>query len=71
MPIGPPCDVQIQTNQRNLALAEQAGLPYEAHLHRARLEDLVDMAARYGIDVTSWVDRSLLTPPALAESGPR
>ncbi len=51
---------QMEMTQHNLVLAERAGLPYEAYLHRARLEDLMEMAARHGIDVTAWVDRSLL-----------
>ena len=56
---------QIETAQRGLVLAEQADLPYEAHLHRARVHDLLEMAARHGIDATGWVaDRSLL--PAAA-----
>ena len=56
---------QIETAQRGLVLAEQAGLPYEAHLQRARVQDLLEMAARHGIDATGWVaDRSLL--PAAA-----
>jgi len=59
---------QIETAQHNLVLAGGAGLPYEAYLHRARLEDLMDSAARHGIDVTAWVDRSQLPPLALAES---
>ncbi len=50
---------QIVTCQHNLALAEQAGLPYEAHLHRARLEDLKDLAARHGIDVSPWIDQPI------------
>lgn len=58
---------QIETVQGLLLLAERAGMPYAAHLHRARLEDLVDMATRHGIDVSGWVDRSLLAPPATAE----
>jgi hypothetical protein len=58
---------QISTAQHNLALASRAGLPYEAYLHRARLEDLIDMATRHGIDVTEWVDRSLLPPLVLCE----
>jgi hypothetical protein len=49
---------QIKTVQRNLALAGEAGLPYEVYLHRARLEDLMDIAARRGLDVAPWVDRS-------------
>ena len=56
---------QIETAQRGLVLAKQAGLSYEAHLHRARVQDLLEMAARHGIDATGWVaDRSLL--PAAA-----
>jgi hypothetical protein len=52
---------QIETAQRGLVLAEQAGLPHEAHLQRARVQDLLEMAARHGIDVSGWaVDRSLL-----------
>ena len=50
---------QIVTCQHSLALAQQAGLSYEAHLHRARLEDLMDMAARHGIDVSAWIDPSM------------
>lgn len=59
---------QIETVQHNLVLAAGAGLPYEAYLHRALLEDLMNRAARHGIDVTAWVDRSRLPPLALAES---
>jgi hypothetical protein len=57
---------QIKTVQRNLVLAGEAGLPYEVYLHRARLEDLMETAARRGIDVATWVDGSRL-PFALAE----
>jgi hypothetical protein len=58
---------QIETVQHNLGLAAQAGLPYEVTLHRARLEDLIELATRHGVDVTAWVDRSLLVSPAQAE----
>ena len=63
--------MQIETAQRNLALADQAGLPYESHLHHARLEDLMDIAARHDIDVSAWVDPSLLSPLAPAQSRSR
>jgi hypothetical protein len=43
---------KINTVQRNLLLAGEAGLPYEAYLHR----------------VKPWVDRSLLPPLALVEA---
>jgi hypothetical protein len=49
---------QIEKVQRNLVLAGEAGLLYEAYLHRARLEDLIERATRHGIDVNTWVDRS-------------
>jgi hypothetical protein len=52
--------------QRNLVLADEAGLPYEVYLHTARLQDLMDIAARLGIDVATWVD-GLPLPVALAE----
>jgi hypothetical protein len=58
---------QIETVQHNLELASRADLPYEAHLHRARLEDLIGIASRHGIDVTGWVDRGLLSPVASVE----
>jgi hypothetical protein len=58
---------QIDTVQRNLVLACEAGLPYEAHLHRARLQDLIEIAARHGIDTRTWVDRGSVTPPARSE----
>jgi len=58
---------QIETVQHNLVLASEAGLPYEAHLHRARLLDLMDIAARHSVDVSTWVDRALITPRALAQ----
>ena len=59
---------QIATAQHNLALAGEAGLPYEAYLHRARLEDLMDLAARHGIDVSAWVDRAELPTLSLTEA---
>ena len=60
---------QIETVQHNLDLATQAGLPYESYLHRARLADLLDMATRYGVDVSGWVDHSLL-PLTLTDGEP-
>jgi hypothetical protein len=31
------------------------------HLHRARLQDLMDIAARHHVDVSPWVDPALVT----------
>ena len=44
---------QIDAVREKLALAEQAGLSYEANLNRARLADLMDIAARHAIDLTA------------------
>jgi len=59
---------QIEAVQHNLVVADRAGLPREVYLCRARLEDLIDIAARHGIDVTAWVDRSL-RPPLIVSGG--
>jgi len=44
---------QIDAVRDKLALAQRAGNPYEANLYRARLADLMDIAARHGIDLTA------------------
>ena len=59
---------QIDTAQRNLAVAEQAGETREVYLHQARLRYLIDIATRHGIDVTAWIDPSLLDPAMLVPS---
>ena len=51
---------QITATQERLVAAMEADQPHEVARHRARLEDLIDMAARHGVDVHAWVDRSLL-----------
>ncbi|MGH3828244.1 MAG: hypothetical protein ACRDQX_13905 [Pseudonocardiaceae bacterium] len=53
---------QIEAAQRDLVSAEKAGLTYRASLHRARLQDLMYIAAGHGIDVTTWEDHSLKAP---------
>ena len=50
-----------------LAAARAAGLPYETYLHRAHLQDLMDTAARHGVDPDTWVDRSTLPLPTLTD----
>lgn len=52
---------QIDNSRHNLVLATEAGQAHEAHLHRARLQDLIAIATRYGIDVTPWVDTADLS----------
>jgi hypothetical protein len=44
--------LQINTIQNNLILAERGGLSHEADLQRARLHNLVGVAALLDIDVT-------------------
>jgi hypothetical protein len=44
---------QIDAVRHELELAEQGGLTYEAGLRRARLADLLQIAARHGITVRS------------------
>ena len=52
--------VQITATQERLAAAIKADDANEVARHRARLQDLIDMAARHGVDVHAWVDQSLL-----------
>jgi hypothetical protein len=58
--------LQINTVQNNLVLAEQGGLSHEADLQRARLHNLVGVAALLHIDVTAGVDRSPPRPRPMA-----
>jgi hypothetical protein len=62
---------QIDTAQRNLAAAEQAGEGRAVYLQQARLRDLIDIATRHDIDVTAWVDPSLLEPTKVVPSSSR
>lgn len=45
--------------QQAVVKAERAGLPHEAYLHRARLQDLLEMAVRHGVDTDDWVVPSI------------
>ncbi len=58
-------DQVVETDQL-LAKARQAGHDYEVHLHGARISDLLDVAARHGIDTSGWVDRAVLDDAMLA-----
>ena len=58
---------QVDAVRHKLALAEQAGLLDEAHVHRARLADLRDIAARHAIDLTAAHPGGVEGDP---ESGP-
>ncbi|GAA0635637.1 hypothetical protein GCM10010174_66640 [Kutzneria viridogrisea] len=50
----------IETTQRHLTAAQEAGHPFEVHLHSARLMDLLDRAASNGVDTTGWVPEAAL-----------
>ena len=52
---------RIEKTQQSLALARRAGHPYEAYLHRRRLENLIETATRHGVDVDTWLDRTILS----------
>jgi hypothetical protein len=52
--------VQITETQERLVAAIEADDQYEVARHRARLQDLIDMAGRHGVDVHAWVKRTLL-----------
>jgi len=49
---------QITSTQEQLAAALEAGETFDVARHRARLQDLIDLAARHGVDVC--VDHTLL-----------
>ncbi|NKQ52481.1 hypothetical protein HFP15_06275 [Amycolatopsis sp. K13G38] len=44
-----------------------SGHPYEANLHRARLADLMEVAARHGVDTSTVIEPALWRE--LAEDG--
>jgi len=47
---------RVERAQEAILKARQAGHDYEAELHGTRLADLLDLAARNGVDTTDWVD---------------
>lgn len=51
---------QIATTQAALLAAQQGSRPRLVYRHSARLLDLLDRAARNGIDTTGWVPRDIL-----------
>jgi hypothetical protein len=51
----------IEATQRSLRTAQEAGHPFEVHLHSARLMDLLDRAATNGVDTTGWVPEAALS----------
>lgn len=52
---------RVQGTHEKLTVARAAEHDYEIHLHIARIQDLLDMAGRHGVDTTSWIDPAELT----------
>lgn len=46
---------RVEQVQQAIDEARHAGYDYEAELHTARLADLLDLAARNGVDTTDWL----------------
>lgn len=55
---------EIETTRRSLEAAQQAGHPFEVHLHSARLLDLLDRAQRNAVDTAGWVPETALSTAA-------
>ncbi|MCE7007006.1 hypothetical protein LWC34_29870 [Kibdelosporangium philippinense] len=51
---------QVDQAKQAMAVARRVGHDYEVHLHGTRIRDLLDVAARHGIDTSDWVDRAAL-----------
>ena len=51
---------QIMAAQERIVAAVEADEPNQAARHRARLEDLIEIADRHDIDVSAWVDQNRL-----------
>lgn len=58
---------QVDDAVQTLDTARQAGHAYEVHLHGARIQDLLDLAAQHGIDPGDWVDPALLESATLGD----
>jgi hypothetical protein len=52
---------QIGTTQRAPLAAQEASQPRQVHRHSARLLDLLDRAARNGVDTTGWAPEATLS----------
>lgn len=47
---------QVDQAKRAMTTAKEARHDREVDLHVARIRDLLDMAARHGVDTSDWVD---------------
>ena len=51
---------RVQDTQQALRAAQEAGHPYEAHLHSGQLANLIELARHHGIDIHEWVKPEIL-----------
>jgi hypothetical protein len=51
---------QLEAAQRRRIAAERAGMVNEAEQHQARMDDLIEIAMRHGIDLKPWPEHSLI-----------
>ena len=58
---------QIEQRMAALVVARDAGHDYEVHLHGARVRDLLELAARHGVDTDGWVDPAVLDSAGFTE----
>ncbi|MFI7672068.1 hypothetical protein [Actinophytocola sp. NPDC049390] len=58
---------QVADGLKTLDKASQAGHDHEVHVHVARIRDLLDVAARHGIDTSEWVDAAVLESATLGD----
>lgn len=60
---------QIAVATERMITAEAAGEEREAHIHRARIDDLIEIAMRHGIDLKPWPDHPALCWPSWNPQG--
>lgn len=53
--------IQLTQAQQRLRVAEAEDLEHEVRKHQARIDDLIEIAMRHGIDLKPWPEHPLLT----------
>lgn len=61
---------RVERVQEAILEARRAGHDYEAELHCARMADLLDLAARNGVDTSGWVAEAVMHLVTHAIAGP-
>jgi hypothetical protein len=51
---------RIDRAREDLAAARAAERDDDVDLHAARIEELLDLAERHGVDTATWIDRAQL-----------